>query len=116
VANPEITIPASIKAEHEEIHAEPLGLLAPLARGETSKEMRAVLPLTDSLKAELPRMLEEHKVIHAATVRLGEIARTENNPAAADLAKKLALHAQSEEEVFYPAAILVGDMVRARVR
>ena len=116
IATKEIAIPASIKAEHEEIHAEPLGLLAPLARGETSQEMRAVLPLTDSLKAELPRMLEEHKAIHAATVRLGEIARTENNPAAAELAKKLALHAQSEEEVFYPAAILVGDMVRARVR
>jgi hypothetical protein len=145
-----LTIPASIKAEHEEIHAElvaatkasgrvgeaaralaavlhphfvreeqialpPLGLLASLARGEKSPEMRAVLPMTDSLRAELPRMLEEHVAIHAATTRLGEVARAENNAAVAHLAEKLGLHARSEEEVFYPAAILVGDLVRGRL-
>lgn len=150
VTKARIAIPASIQAEHEEIHAElvaatkapgrvgdaaralaavlhphfvreeqialpPLGLLAALARGETSPEMRAVLPLTDSLKAELPRMLEEHVAIHAATTRLGEVARAEGNAAVAHLAEKLALHARGEEEVFYPAAILVGDLVRGRM-
>jgi hypothetical protein len=144
-----ISIPASIKAEHDEIHAElvaatkapgtvgeaaralaavlhphfvreeeialpPLGLLAPLARGEAPKDMRDVLTMTDALKAELPRMLDEHKVIHAATARLGNVARAEGNAAVAHLADKLALHASGEEEVFYPAAILVGELVRAR--
>jgi hypothetical protein len=145
----QIGIPASMKAEHDEIHSElvaatkaagrtgdaaralatvlhphfvreeqialpPLGLLAALARGETSKEMRDVLPMTDSLRTELPRMLEEHKAIHAATVRLGEAARAEGDSAVARLAEKLALHARNEEEVSYPAAILVGDLVRER--
>ena len=32
----------------------------------------------------------------------------------AELAAALALHAKSEEEIFYPAAVLVGDLVRAR--
>ena len=32
------------------------------------------------------------------------------------LANDLALHAQTEEELLYPAAILVGDIVRARLR
>jgi hypothetical protein len=150
VTKTQIAIPASIKAEHEEIHAElvaatkasgrvgdaaralaavlhphfvreeqialpPLGLLAALSRGEALPEMRAVLPMTDALKAELPRMLEEHKAIHAATTHLGEAARAEKNAAVAHLADKLALHARSEEEVFYPAAILVGDLVRTQV-
>jgi hypothetical protein len=150
VANVQIAIPASIQAEHEEIHAElvaatrapgsvgeaaralaavlhphfvreeqialpPLGLLAALARGETSKEMRAVLPMTDSLKAELPRMLDEHKAVHAATAHLGEVARAEGNTVVSHLAEKLALHARGEEEVFYPAAVLVGELVRARI-
>lgn len=145
----QIRIPESMRAEHEEIHAElvratkvpgpvgeaarslaavlhphfvreeqialpPLGLLAPLARGEFTPEMRAVLPMTDSLRAELPRMLDEHKAIRAATLRLGEVARAEKNASVAHLAEKLALHAQSEEELFYPAAVLVGDLVRAR--
>jgi hypothetical protein len=100
----------------EEIALPPLGLLAPLARGESGPEMRDVLPLTDSLRAELPRMLEEHKAIRAATIRLGGVARAEGNTAVERLAEQLTLHAQSEEELFYPAALLVGDLVRARMR
>lgn len=96
----------------EEIALPPLGLLAPLARGESTSEMRDVLPMTDALRAELPRMLEEHKAIRAATIHLGEAARAESNAAVARLADQLLLHAQSEEELFYPAAILVGDLVR----
>ena len=145
-----IAIPASIRAEHQEIHGElvaatmapgavgaaarelaavldphfvreeqialpPLSLLGPLSRGERSPAMRAVLPMTDSLRAELPRMLEEHKTIRAATLRMGEAARARGNARVAQLAEKLALHAQGEEEMFYPAAILVGDLVRAKV-
>lgn len=148
---PTIHIPASIRAEHEEIHSAlvaatkapgrvgaaakelaailhphfvreeqialpPLGLLQPLSRGEFTPEMRDVLPMTDSLRTELPRMLEEHKAIHAATERLGEVARAEKNAAVARLAKQLAMHARNEEDVFYPAAVLVGDLVRAHHR
>ncbi len=100
----------------EQIALPPLGLLAPLARGEVTPEMRAVLPLTDSLRAELPKMLEEHKAIHAATVRLGEVAEAAGDSAAARVAEQLLVHAQNEEEVMYPAALLVGDVVRARLK
>ncbi len=98
----------------EEIALPPLGLLAALARGEFTPEMRAVLPMTDALRAELPRMLQEHEAVHAATHRLGEVAREAGDTAAQKLAVALTLHAQSEEEVFYPAALLVGEVVRAR--
>ena len=98
----------------EEIALPPLGLLAPLARGEMTPGMRDVLPLTDALRQELPRMLEEHMAIRAATQRLGEAARAEGNAEVVHLAENLARHAQAEEELFYPAAILIGDLVRAR--
>ena len=98
----------------EEIALPPLGLLAPLARGEMTPEMREVLPLTDALRGELPRMLEEHTAIRAATSRLGEVARSEGNAEVVHLTENLARHAQSEEELFYPAAVLIGDLVRAR--
>ena len=98
----------------EQIALPPLGLLAPLARGDFTPAMLAVLPMTDSLRAELPRMLQEHEAIRAATVTLGDVARTERNAPARRLAEQLALHAKSEEELFYPAAVLVGDIVRAR--
>jgi hypothetical protein len=60
-------------------------------------------------------MLDEHKAISAATIRLREVARAESNEVVARLADQLLLHAKSEEELFYPAAILVGDAVRARI-
>jgi hypothetical protein len=98
----------------EQIALPPLGLLAPLARGEFTPAMLEVLPMTDSLRAELPAMLEEHVAIRAATMKLGEVARAERNAPVERLAEELALHAKSEEEMFYPAAVLVGDLVRAR--
>jgi len=98
----------------EQIALPPLGLLGPLSRGEFTPEMREVLSMTDALRAKLPRMLSEHKAIRAATVRLGEVAKAAANAEVERLAEMLKVHAQSEEEVFYPAALLVGDVVRAR--
>lgn len=98
----------------EEIALPPLGLLAALARGELTPEMRAVLPMTDALAVELPRMLEEHRAVHAATHRLGDAARKAGDTAVMELAEALTLHAESEEQVFYPAALLVGQVVRGR--
>lgn len=99
----------------EQIALPPLGLLAPLARGERDRAMRDVLPLTDSLRAELPRMLREHETIHAATVHLEEVARVHGNAAAQRLAEQLLLHARTEEQMMYPAALLVGDFVRREI-
>jgi hypothetical protein len=98
----------------EEIALPPLALLRPLSMGESSPAMRDVLAMTDALRAELPQMLREHQVIGEHARRLEQAAREENNPEVEALAKALQLHARSEEEIFYPAAILVGDLVRAR--
>lgn len=98
----------------EQIALPPLGLLAPLARGEFTPEMATTLSMTDSLRAELPRMLEEHKGIHAAAARLAEVARIESNAEVEDLARTLVAHAEAEEQLFYPAAVLVGEIVRTR--
>lgn len=98
----------------EQIALPPLALLAPLARGERTAEMKKILPMTDSLRAEMPRMLEEHVRIRAATARMGQAARAAGNTRVARLAEQLALHAKTEEEILYPAAMLVGDLVRAK--
>jgi hypothetical protein len=92
----------------------PLGLLAPLAAGQTPAGLQEALAMTDALRKELPRMLDEHKRIRAATEKLRIAAREEKAPAQEQLAERLAAHAQTEEEVLYPAAILVGDIIRAR--
>jgi hypothetical protein len=97
----------------EQIALPPLGLLAPLATREHLPEniLTEALAMTDSLKTELPRMLEEHKKIRAAVDKLRLAARVEKATKYEQLAEQLALHAQTEEEVLYPAALLVGDLI-----
>jgi len=98
-----------------EIALPPLGLLAPLAAGDTPAGMQEALAMTDALRKELPRMLEEHKRIRAATEKLRTAAREEKASEYERFAEELAAHAQTEEEILYPAAILVGDVIRARM-
>ena len=74
-----------------------------------------MLSMADSLRAELPRMLEEHKAIRAAVAKLEAAAMAETSEKARDLARELAAHAVTEEEILYPTALLVGDIIRARL-
>ena len=101
----------------EQIALPPLGLLAPLATGGDLSEttLSEALSMTDRLKSELPRMLQEHTKIRAATEKLRVVAQKEKASAYERFAEELTLHARSEEEVLYPAAILVGDVIRARL-
>jgi hypothetical protein len=94
----------------------PIGLLSALARDEVDENMKSVLRMTDRLKAELPEMLEEHKAVVAALKNLIAAAEAENKPEHARFAEKLMLHAQTEEEVLYPAAILVGEYLKLKLK
>ncbi len=100
----------------EQIALPPLGLLAPLAAGERLSDsvLSEARGMSDSLRAELPRMLDEYKTIRAAVEKLRSAARAEKSAKFEQFADELALHARTEEEVLYPAAIVVGDLIRAR--
>lgn len=96
----------------EEFALPPLALLGSLATGAATPAMADVLALTDKLQAELPGMLAEHKEIVAALSDLEAAANAENKPQYARFAGKLIQHARTEEEVLYPAALLIGRYVR----
>jgi hypothetical protein len=93
----------------------PLALLAPLAKGEIHHDMGAVLELTERLKADLPAMLAEHKFIMRALHRLIEAARQTNKVELAELAVRLVHHMRLEEEIVYPASVLVGEYVALKL-
>jgi hypothetical protein len=95
----------------EEFALPPLGLLEPIARSGVTPDMAGVLLLTQRLKAELPEMLAEHAQIVAALEKLRAAARDARFPEHEQFAEALILHAQTEELVLYPAAILVGEHV-----
>ena len=101
--------------KEDEIALPPLGLLQQLAAGRFDPGMANVLRLTDRLRAELPQMLDEHRTIVAALERLEDAARRAGRDDVIAFAQALKLHAATEEKVMYPAAILVGELVRRQL-
>ena len=102
--------------ESEEKYAlPPLGLLPALADGRIIPEMAQVFKMTDMLKAELPRMLDEHQAIIAALKKMIEAAKQEKKMEHIAFPEKLMLHAQNEEEVSYPTAILIGEYLKLKL-
>lgn len=147
----EISIPKSLKVEHEALHATlakatkedgeigtaakqiakilhghfvkeeefalpPLGLLSDLATAPISEDMKSVLHMTEKLKSDLPQMLEEHKQIVQALDKFADVAKKFNRMEYVEFADNLKLHAQTEEEVMYPTAILVGEYINLKLQ
>jgi hypothetical protein len=65
-------------------------------------------------KKDFNPMLHEHKVVIAALHKLMKVAENERKPEYVHFAAKLILHAQTEEIVLYPAAILVGEYLKLK--
>jgi hypothetical protein len=110
---------AAVLHEHfqkeEEYALPPLGLLPSLARGEVTPEMADVIALTSRLEADLPHMLQEHQAVVAALKKLTAAAKAAGQPDVIAFADKLMLHAQTEEEVSYPTAILIGKYLKLKL-
>ncbi len=108
-----LTLHPHFKKE-EEYALPPLGLLQTLAHGKATPEAGAVIAMTGRLKSELDGMVTEHKNIVAALDTLAQAARDEKKPEFVRFAEKLKLHAQMEEQILYPAAILVGEYLKLK--
>jgi hypothetical protein len=83
----------------------------------------AVLAAPAALGAPAETASPKHEKAHVHEARFKipesmrlehEEAREERSPGVEKLAQKLQLHARSEEELFYPAALVVGDVARGR--
>lgn len=85
-----------------------LGALPELAAGRIPADIEEIHTLSQQLESELEPMVREHRVIVAALNRFEEIAQEAGRTDLVQFVTKLKRHAASEEEVLYPAAVLVG--------
>jgi hypothetical protein len=99
----------------EEFAIPPLTLLPALAQGKVTREMARMIPKSEMLKEEMGRMLDEHKLIVAALRKLMQAASDEKLQGYAKFAQRLILHAQMEEEILYPASVLIGEYLKLRL-
>ncbi len=102
-------------AREEAFALPPLALLPKIARGIVHSDMAWVINITKRLKAEIPIMIIEHKDIAAVVNRFRTRAEEADRDDYVHFAHALIVHAQYEEEVLYPAAVLVGEYVALKL-
>ncbi len=100
--------------KEEEYALPPLGLLSSLAEGKVTPDMKNALEMTAKLKSELPVMLDEHRAIIASLKVFVKAAKKEKKKEYVSFADKLISHAKNEEEVLYPASLLVGEYLKSK--
>jgi len=71
--------------------------------------------LSDRLRHELDGMLNDHKEIVKALRELLAAARAQDRVEYVEFARQLIHHAQTEELVMYPAALLAGRYIRLKL-
>ncbi len=89
-----------------------IGVARELAEGKTSPDFAAAKKLCDKFSAEYPKMLEEHVGIVNALEELEKAAKTAGKRDVVEFTKKLKLHAKTEEALTYPAAIMIGKLLK----
>ncbi len=103
------------QAREEAFALPPLGLLRSLAAGELDYDMAEADLMISTLRANMPQMIADHQAIGAALENLATAAQQEGKPRYAGLAAQLRLHMEEEEEVYYPAAELVGIFLETKL-
>jgi hemerythrin-like domain-containing protein len=99
--------------KEEEIAFPPLDLLPSLAEKGVTTEVAGMIKVCDRLRSELHALLREHEAMRKALEEMNEAAMREQKPEYAALAKRMMHHVMLEEHVLYPAAMLVGEHIKA---
>ncbi len=101
-------------AEEEDYVLPTLGILPALAGGDTIAKSKEITGLAEKLKSQLVHMSVEHQLIVAQVNELKQVAEKENHPEVNAFEQDLLRHAKTEEEVYFPAAILVGEYLKMK--
>ncbi len=102
--------------EKEEEYALPLlGLLPELAEGKITADMKSAIAISEKLKKEHRQMLAEHQQIVKSLQTLKSAAIKENHTEVVRFVEMLQQHAKTEEQVLYPAAILIGEYLKLKL-
>lgn len=99
--------------EKEEKYAlPPLGLLLALSEGNWDIDSNVAIEMADMLQLKLFELKNEHENILKALQGFRTVAHEEDIPIAKQFVKDLMLHIEVEDQVLYPATILIGNYLR----
>jgi hypothetical protein len=104
-----------IQRENEYI-LPPLTLLAALAEGKVTNEMKWAIEMADKVKANREDIFIEHSRITDIMSALLSAAETAGDTEAADAAKAMVAGSLGDMEVEEPTTILIGEYLRSRLQ
>lgn len=85
-----------------------LSLLMTIVEGQWSIDTKEALLKNNILIKEFQELKGEHQKIHKAAEEMVKVSLKENNKEAKKIAEEIILHIQIEEEVSYPAILLIN--------
>ena len=101
--------------EHEEKTVFPvLALLPYLEQGNLRPEMLDVMPLIFNFRAKHDAINDHHQLIVSAIEELLKAAHKEKNREFAEFAYNMRVHEKVEDEVIYPAVVLIGKYLQEK--
>lgn len=100
--------------QEEEGILQVLGLLVPLAQGRITSDMRAIPAKIEHLKSRMFGIAREHAAIIQAARKLMRAANRERKLDLVTFTEHLMLRAWTDEVVFYPTAILMGEYLKLK--
>lgn len=98
--------------KEEEYALPPLGLLLAISEGRWELEKNEAIKMADKLEEKLAEMTAEHREIEKYLQELKKVAEEEENQPTLLFVKNLTLHIELEDEVLYPATILIGNYLK----
>jgi hypothetical protein len=102
-------------AREEEYIMPPLTLLSAVTEGKITKDMAWAVAMADRIKATREEIFEEHTAITDAMNNLLLEASLVRNQDAIDYALNAVADSLEDMEVEEPAAIMVGEVIRAKL-
>jgi len=100
--------------EEENFVLPPLGLLPLLTSAKLPEQSKAVIQLCEKLKSQLTHLNVEHQLIKAYMDELMLAAAKDDHFEIIAFEQELQRHAKTEEEVFFPTAILIGEYLKLK--
>jgi len=103
-------------AKEEEYILPPLVLLPALARGEVSPDMKWAIPTSDRVKPEQEQIYRSHTAVIAQCAALEFAAESASDNDVREWVHSAIVDDLGDLELQEPMAVLVGDILRARLR
>ena len=100
--------------EEEDVVLPLLGLLPSLANDQMPEQIKNIILLSEKVKPLMNHLSAEHQLIKAYLEELKQASDSEHRPEILEFENEVSKHAISEEEVYFPASILIGEYLKLK--